>query len=632
MQQKQSIAKYAKRIILAIISIMIIAGPASSSDDSSDLSYSRAMLLKNNGEYQKAVDILKDLTTDGTQLDRIYFQIASCYSGMADYQEAIAFARKSIEVNPKFTEPYQLVYEIYMTLKNTDEAIEILSELLDENPDLIQAWYTLGIVYTQNTQNNVLAIDCFKKVIEITKGSSTPVFYREQSSLVLCEIFFGMKEYDKAISYLEDAIAINPRNSARYYRFTTNLLSAEQFNTARICMENFIRTNPEARKKVPYIKDFYAFLGNIYYITDNPQTNYYLRLGAGKDSIDQYTAQQLFLLSTGHVKEAEDVLVKITKEYPKYTTPYLALARMRLKRGEIDSAYESFIQAGITLYKSDMDSAVSNCFLEAHKLKPEEPDPLFTLGQVYERMKDYNLAIMYYSKYQEKKPDIEMLIHLAYLNSMIGNAERTEYFFSRAIAENPEYARIYFVKGVLANKDRKYADAENLIAKAIGFKQDDHMYYYQLAVAQEHQKKKDDAIAALKKALELEGKNSSYKNFLGYIYADLGVNIEEANRLITDALREEPYNGAYLDSLGWVYYHQGKYDLALRKLHQARRTLGAEEMLDPVVLDHIGDTYFKLGNHLKAVEYWKQAISLTKEGDDIDTNILGKKINDAGKE
>jgi tetratricopeptide (TPR) repeat protein len=95
--------------------------------------------------------------------------------------------------------------------------------------------------------------------------------------------------------------------------------------------------------------------------------------------------------------------------------------------------------------------------------------------------------------------------------------------------------------------------------------------------------------------------------------------------LIKKALTFEPLNGAYLDSLGWAYYRQGKFDLALDKLLKAEIQLDKDKAPDPIVFDHIADTYEKMGNHRKAIEYWEKSLKIKRNPEII------KKVNTSKK-
>ena len=57
-------------------------------------------------------------------------------------------------------------------------------------------------------------------------------------------------------------------------------------------------------------------------------------------------------------------------------------------------------------------------------------------------------------------------------------------------------------------------------------------------------------------------------NYLGYSYADKGINLEEALALIQKALKLKPDNGYMIDSLGWVYFKMGKHEEAVKALQK----------------------------------------------------------------
>ncbi len=70
-----------------------------------------------------------------------------------------------------------------------------------------------------------------------------------------------------------------------------------------------------------------------------------------------------------------------------------------------------------------------------------------------------------------------------------------------------------------------------------------------------------------------------------------GVRLAEATEIVKRALAEDPQNGAYLDSLGWVYFKQDK----LAEAEDALREAVTREKHDPTIFDHLGDVYFKRG-------------------------------------
>ena len=145
----------------------------------------------------------------------------------------------------------------------------------------------------------------------------------------------------------------------------------------------------------------------------------------------------------------------------------------------------------------------------------------------------------------------------------------------------------------------------------------------------ERQKQFDQSEAAFRKVLELNPKNAGALNYLGYMLADRNVRLEEAYDLIKRAVDLEPDNGAYLDSLGWVYFRQGKLDDARGLLERA-----LERMPDPTVRDHLGDVYLKLGKTKEAIAQWQDSLrefqkAAQQEADPEEMASVNRKLDEA---
>ena len=95
------------------------------------------------------------------------------------------------------------------------------------------------------------------------------------------------------------------------------------------------------------------------------------------------------------------------------------------------------------------------------------------------------------------------------------------------------------------------------------------------------------------------------------MFAERGEHLDEAVDLIQRALKIDPGNGSFLDSLGWAYFKQRKYDLAHPPLAQAAEQLPANS----VVQDHLGDTLDALGRRAEAVTAWQRALAGDRDVD-----------------
>ena len=114
------------------------------------------------------------------------------------------------------------------------------------------------------------------------------------------------------------------------------------------------------------------------------------------------------------------------------------------------------------------------------------------------------------------------------------------------------------------------------------------------------------AIVLARKALETDPENPLAANYLGYMLADAGRRLSEAERLIRSALAKDPENDAYLDSLAWVCFRRKRYVEAGQAMAHCLRLAGDDN--DSVILDHAGDIFAANNAHRLARCYWRQAL------------------------
>jgi tetratricopeptide (TPR) repeat protein len=168
-------------------------------------------------------------------------------------------------------------------------------------------------------------------------------------------------------------------------------------------------------------------------------------------------------------------------------------------------------------------------------------------------------------------------------------------------------------------------------ASPVAVSQDDKIYIYFLRGAlDERQKHYDSAEEQFRKILAIDSSNSMTLNYLGYMLADRGVKLDDALTMVQKAVQQDPQNGAYLDSLGWVYFKMGQYALAEANLRKASERMGQ----DPAVHDHLGELYEKTGRLRLAAAQWEQSLSeyartVPADAEPSDVNKVQKKLDSA---
>ena len=127
------------------------------------------------------------------------------------------------------------------------------------------------------------------------------------------------------------------------------------------------------------------------------------------------------------------------------------------------------------------------------------------------------------------------------------------------------------------------------------------------------------AEADLKIAVEIAPEEPTALNYLGYSWAERGLNLDEAFALIEKAVSLRPSSGAIIDSLGWAHYQLGNYEDAVGHLEQA----ASLEPADPIITDHLGDVYWRLGRETEARFQWRHVLELDPD-DDLKASVLRK--------
>ena len=174
-----------------------------------------------------------------------------------------------------------------------------------------------------------------------------------------------------------------------------------------------------------------------------------------------------------------------------------------------------------------------------------------------------------------------------------------------------------FYAGLAHSSLHQYPKAiENLLeaeelAQAVEKNRLTHFFYFQLGAAYERNRQYDTAHTTFEKAIGMSPEYHNAMNYLGYMWADINRNLDEAAKYITRANELAPDNAAYVDSLGWLYYRQDKHSEALAELRRAAELMKDEP--DSTIHEHIGDTLHQLGQPDEARAEWETSLGLLRE-------------------
>lgn len=327
----------------------------------------------------------------------------------------------------------------------------------------------------------------------------------------------------------------------------------------------------------------------------------------------------------GRPKEALTVLRNFDEALPRH--PVIMDAIERLEKGEtLDPLVGSAIEgAGEVLYglgaagARQGDELASIIYLRlALHLSPEHGLAIISLGDLYERIKQGELAIEVYETMPRTSPlHLSAQVQIGHVLETLERKEEAQKHLEKLVAANPGDPDVVLALANLQRTRKHFSEAADTYSKALELQEKtgkaDWTTYYFRGVSYERSKRWPLAEADFKKALELYPDQPLVLNYLGYSWIDQGLNLDEAFRMLRKAVDLRPQDGYIVDSLGWAYYKLGKYDDAVRELERAVELKPS----DPVINDHLGDAYWRVGRKLEARFQWNHARDLNPEPEDL---------------
>ncbi len=172
-----------------------------------------------------------------------------------------------------------------------------------------------------------------------------------------------------------------------------------------------------------------------------------------------------------------------------------------------------------------------------------------------------------------------------------------------------------------AKRGKEAVEAANQAYQIAGSEEKKQIAKLTLATAQQNAGDFKSAEITLRGILAESPNNPIALNNLGYFLVERNEKLDEALKLIQQALRTDPENPNFLDSLGWAYFKLGKLDLAEENLKKALKA----ESTSATINEHLGDVYQKQGKPELAKTAWQKALTLASDTEQI--NAIKLKLN-----
>ena len=501
---------------------------------------------------------------------------------------------------PQDTRSAVLLARLYALDNHPAKSEAVFKEILSTHPDSMEALSYLGKLYI-NQENYKEAIAFFRKIPANRRGPSTLA--------MLGMAYAQTGRFGKAAANFEAALKTDPTNTDIRRQYASALMRAGKLNEARAEYETVLKAEPNDGESCLHLAQINQAQGN--FGEAAKRLNQASKLLPG----DMEVAYQQALLqaATGNDAQAiqilQDLLTKTESATGKYTA---AEASNRV----------AFLERLGAIYRSEekYDQALAT-FRQIAELGPGQAprseelviETLDLQGQRQEALAEANRAVQKYPKQRS------LILVRASLLGELGHVDEAVQELNGLLGSQKagENQQVELAIVQVYSQAKRYRKAQSELEKILQDSPqpgDQEFAHFLLGSVYERQKKYDLAEQEFKKVLATDPLNSAAFNYLGYMLADRGVELQQSVNYIKKALQLQPNNGAYMDSLGWAYFKMARYDLALDPLTKAAKLLGN----DPTVLDHLGQLYLKLGKKQEAAEEWRRALKHWSGSPDTD--------------
>jgi len=317
--------------------------------------------------------------------------------------------------------------------------------------------------------------------------------------------------------------------------------------------------------------------------------------------------------------KAIETYQKFVKNNPKSNTVRLELAKAlvqteqypaakkhfeKLVNSPLASAEISFTVALLALETGDdiMAEQFLNQSLERKYYNPDQIN--MYLARIYAQRQNIDKVISLVEKISTGPLFVDSRIFAAQAIRVEKNIEQAvEYLDQYKSLDRQEKLKFLQLKTSFWYNDNQYQKAINLMISEEEKYADSAEFYFDFGLLYEKNKDFESMEVNLKKAISLKPDYAIAYNALGYSYADRNVKLDDAKKYIEIALSIEPQNHYILDSMGWVHYRLGNYDIAYEFITKA---YAIQE--DPEIAAHLGEVLWKQGKENEAMSVWQGSL------------------------
>ena len=516
-----------------------------------DYHFTLAEAYSLEGNAPRAIEEYKLVLVYDPQSALVRVRLAAEFLKKGLVSEAMEQAEEGVKLDPTAVVSRNLLASLYSAVKMFDKALEQYKEIAKLTPDDVEPHLFIGALYAEMGRIDE-AIKYFEKV-----AGTTPEAQKHLVSFYVGKIYSEMKEGEKSVQAYEKSLKQKPDFVEALLALGAHYEKAEQLDRA----------------------------------------------------MKLYTSYQERFGPTDRVAEPLARIYMERQEYEKALKQYQVVAD-----ADPENLNARVKMALILIEQKSFRLAIST-LREILSIAPESDRIRFYLAAVYEELKEYPEAIEQFLQIPTASSFFEeAMVHAAYLHKVQGNVPKAIELLESGIQKRNDISQFYALYAAFLDELKEHKRAAALLEKAIGqFPSNEQLHFFLGSV---HDKLGDrqSTISSMRKVISLNENHAQALNYLAYTLAEMEKDLNEAENLAKRAVKIKADDAYIRDTLGWVYYKQGKFSEAVRELEEAYRMKSTES----VIAEHLGDAYFSIDLAQRARDMYELAIRTETEPSTIE--------------
>lgn len=520
------------------------------------------------------------------------FQLVRWYDGLGDTVASARHIEALIDADPHNWQLYSHLSRLYMAMGKQDKINGLFDRLLNTPGTPTDVRVNIGYVISRSGRRGK-AVDVFRAIL----AEDATV---EDAWLGLGEALGADGEADEARHIYRQGARHVPESSLLIYELARAIETPDQLEP----------------------------------ILDSESPTYLYRLGAAFSKDKRY-------------KLATRVFERIVGREPQTVEGWLDLATHYLQMKDTDKAVGVLEQAS-----SAMPDSLNLALALASTLERADRDEEAT--RVYERLAERGVV------------DTDLFFYWGIHHEEAGRWDEAIDAYRHGVVAQPDEPRLYIRWGIALSRQERWHEATERYTRAVAIDSTAADAHLHLGVALDRTGRHDEAIehldtarrfeptsttvlfylgSVLERAARQTGSEDYFQravdsfedlieaspedayalNYLGYMFAERGIRLDEAVALLERAIAIEPDNTAFFDSIGWAHFRLGQLQIAEQYLRKAMAQMlidnDGDEEEQAVILDHAGDIAAALGKQDEALDLWRRALDLTPGDDEIQRKL-----------